>query len=99
MARLEPDAWCTCCPGIPTGLVGSRGRLAIVGTDRPTLGRPATSPEVHNLPCVANSGPPRDLRPMKATTSESPPVGDGWAHEVKWDGMRVLARLDGGAVT
>jgi bifunctional non-homologous end joining protein LigD len=43
--------------------------------------------------------PPTELRPMKATTAEVPPPGDGWAHEVKWDGMRVLARLADGAVT
>jgi bifunctional non-homologous end joining protein LigD len=36
---------------------------------------------------------------MKASTSPTPPVGDDWAHEVKWDGMRLLARLEGGAVT
>ena len=36
---------------------------------------------------------------MKATTSAAPPAGDDWVHEVKWDGMRVLARLAGGDVT
>lgn len=36
---------------------------------------------------------------MKATSSAEPPVGDDWVHEVKWDGMRVLARLSDGAVT
>lgn len=36
---------------------------------------------------------------MKATSSADPPLGDDWVHEVKWDGMRVLARLGDGAVT
>lgn len=36
---------------------------------------------------------------MKATTSASAPQGDDWIHEVKWDGMRLLARLAGGDVT
>ena len=36
---------------------------------------------------------------MKATTAERPPLGDDWLHEVKWDGMRVLARVADGAVT
>ena len=31
---------------------------------------------------------------MKATSGELPP-GDGWAYEVKWDGMRALAFVDG----
>lgn len=35
-----------------------------------------------------------DLRPMKAVSGEIP-TGDGWAFEVKWDGMRVLAEFDG----
>ncbi len=43
--------------------------------------------------------PPTDLRPMKATSADAPPAGDGWVHEIKWDGMRVLARCDGGTTT
>jgi bifunctional non-homologous end joining protein LigD len=27
------------------------------------------------------------------------PVGEGWAYEVKWDGYRVLARVEGGRTT
>lgn len=34
-------------------------------------------------------------RPMLAARGEAVPTGDGWLHEVKWDGMRVLAHLDG----
>ncbi len=35
------------------------------------------------------------LAPMRATASANLPAGDGWAHELKWDGMRVLATIDG----
>ncbi|WP_170286034.1 non-homologous end-joining DNA ligase [Nocardioides rubriscoriae] len=31
------------------------------------------------------------MRPMLATPGDRVPPGEGWAHEVKWDGMRVLA--------
>jgi len=31
------------------------------------------------------------MRPMLATKTDHVPTGAGWAHEVKWDGMRVLA--------
>lgn len=41
---------------------------------------------------------PGDLRPMKATAADLPPPGDDWVHEIKWDGMRVLARIADGAV-
>jgi bifunctional non-homologous end joining protein LigD len=44
---------------------------------------------------------PRDLRPMLATLAKDVPRDDGpgtrrWAHEMKWDGMRVLAVVRGG---
>jgi bifunctional non-homologous end joining protein LigD len=31
------------------------------------------------------------MRPMLATAGTHVPVGPGWSHEVKWDGVRVLA--------
>jgi bifunctional non-homologous end joining protein LigD len=39
------------------------------------------------------------FRPMLATPAERVPTGDAWAHEVKWDGMRVLVDVRGGRVT
>jgi bifunctional non-homologous end joining protein LigD len=36
---------------------------------------------------------------MKATPAQVPPAGDDWRHEVKFDGMRILARCAGGATT
>lgn len=39
------------------------------------------------------------MRPMLATAAapgSTPPAGDGWVHEVKWDGMRVLADVADG---
>jgi bifunctional non-homologous end joining protein LigD len=40
--------------------------------------------------------PPEDLRPMQATLAKTPPKGDGWAWELKWDGIRALGYVDGG---
>lgn len=37
-----------------------------------------------------------DLKPMLATPATTPPEGDGWAFEIKWDGVRALARVSGG---
>ncbi|WP_340540389.1 non-homologous end-joining DNA ligase [Nocardioides sp. GXZ039] len=31
------------------------------------------------------------MRPMLATKGDHVPTGEEWAHEVKWDGMRILA--------
>ena len=38
---------------------------------------------------------PLSLFPQLATLVEEPPAGDGWIYEVKFDGYRVLARIDG----
>jgi bifunctional non-homologous end joining protein LigD len=39
------------------------------------------------------------IDPQLATLREAPPAGDGWLHELKWDGYRLLARIDGGRAT
>jgi bifunctional non-homologous end joining protein LigD len=36
------------------------------------------------------------MRPMLATLGREIPAGPGWLHEVKWDGMRVLADVHEG---
>jgi len=33
---------------------------------------------------------------MLARQVEVPPEGDGWAYEIKWDGVRAMARVEGG---
>jgi bifunctional non-homologous end joining protein LigD len=38
---------------------------------------------------------PRDLRPMLARSADRPPPDEGWAFEIKWDGVRAIAHLDG----
>jgi bifunctional non-homologous end joining protein LigD len=42
--------------------------------------------------------PPADLRPMLATDGSLPSDDDGWAYEMKWDGLRALAFVERGAV-
>ena len=39
------------------------------------------------------------MRPMLATPTVTIPSGDAWQHEVKWDGMRVLADVSDGSLT
>jgi bifunctional non-homologous end joining protein LigD len=36
---------------------------------------------------------PRTLEPMLATAATALPGGDGWAYEVKWDGVRALTHV------
>jgi bifunctional non-homologous end joining protein LigD len=48
------------------------------------------------VPLDGNRTPaPEGLRPMSATLATAPPTGAGWAFELKWDGIRALAYLDG----
>jgi bifunctional non-homologous end joining protein LigD len=41
---------------------------------------------------------PTSLSPQLATLATSPPAGDGWFHELKFDGYRILAFLHDGRV-
>ena len=46
-----------------------------------------------------NAGPPDFIPPQLATLVTEPPLGEKWVHEIKFDGYRLLARLDEGNVT
>ena len=48
------------------------------------------------LPAGAKKAPlPASLLPQLATLVAEPPAGDGWIYEIKFDGYRLLARIDG----
>jgi ATP-dependent DNA ligase len=42
---------------------------------------------------------PRWIRPQLTQLVDAAPEGDGWLHEIKYDGYRMHARFDRGAVT
>src|SRR5262249_19834569 len=39
-----------------------------------------------------------DIRPCLPSPAERPPSGDGWLHEIKHDGVRIMARRDSAGV-
>jgi bifunctional non-homologous end joining protein LigD len=41
---------------------------------------------------------PEPVRPMLATAAATLPVGDEWAYEFKWDGVRALVDIIGGSL-
>jgi bifunctional non-homologous end joining protein LigD len=41
---------------------------------------------------------PSRVQPMLATPTPELPTGEGWAFEMKWDGVRCLATVEGGRV-
>lgn len=53
---------------------------------------------VNNLASVegaCRSTPPKDFKPQLATLSSRVPEGDSWIHELKFDGYRILAHING----
>jgi bifunctional non-homologous end joining protein LigD len=54
------------------------------------------------LPDVPGARPaalPKFVPPELATLVDQAPSGEGWLHEMKYDGYRILARIDHGRVT
>jgi bifunctional non-homologous end joining protein LigD len=47
----------------------------------------------------AGDPPPRFIEPQLATLVATPPDGEGWVHEIKFDGYRALCRISNGTVT
>ncbi|MBN9346063.1 MAG: DNA ligase D [Devosia sp.] len=41
---------------------------------------------------------PKAMKPQLASQQDDPPAGEGWIHEIKLDGYRTIALLDGGKV-
>src|SRR5918994_443677 len=41
---------------------------------------------------------PRSFRPQLACPAARPPDGEEWLHEIKFDGYRTIARIDGGEI-
>lgn len=50
------------------------------------------------LPGARTAIMPDFVAPQLASPRDDPPDGEGWLHEIKLDGYRTLAHLDGGAV-
>ena len=67
-------------------------------TDAPTrkLGKAARIKTVAALPGAAKAELPRALSPQLATLSDAVPASGDWTCEPKWDGYRIVARIEHG---
>ncbi len=54
--------------------------------------------EVARIPGAVKAALPAKLSPQLAVLGESPPAGEAWVHEIKFDGYRILARINSGKV-
>jgi bifunctional non-homologous end joining protein LigD len=55
--------------------------------------------EIKKLPKARKSNLPQFISPQLATLVKEPPTGDEWVHELKFDGYRMLCRIDRGRVS
>src|SRR5438093_831971 len=67
-----------------------------------SLAGAATSPvysrPMPKCPSGPPSVPPKWVKPQLKRLVDEAPTGDGWLHEVKYDGYRMHARLEGGRI-
>jgi len=50
------------------------------------------------IPGATKSPLPKPFSPQLAVLADSPPSGDQWLHEIKFDGYRIIARIKAGSV-
>ncbi len=58
--------------------------------------RPELVEEIEELDGAKKAKLPRFVPPQLATAVDEPPPGEGWVHELKLDGYRILCRIEGG---
>jgi bifunctional non-homologous end joining protein LigD len=54
--------------------------------------------ELKKIPGAHKAALPRSIAPQLATLVKEPPAGSQWLHELKFDGYRMLCRIDRGNV-
>src|SRR5260370_20120579 len=65
----------------------------IAGEEKP---KPAKKSSATPPPGARKGAMPENITPQLATLVDSPPDGAEWLHEIKYDGYRLLARIDKG---
>ena len=61
-------------------------------------GKKKTGLDPASLKGAVKAAMPTAISPMKAALAETPPRGDEWLFEVKWDGVRAISYIDGGRI-
>jgi bifunctional non-homologous end joining protein LigD len=59
----------------------------------------ATGRRASKAPELFDDPLPLFVEPCLATIREEVPKGDKWVHEIKWDGYRLMVRIEHGQVT
>jgi bifunctional non-homologous end joining protein LigD len=69
-----------------------------IAPERQSQPNPPVPEKWERPPGARKRAMPDMLAPQLATLVEAPPDGEGWLHEIKYDGYRLLARIEHGAV-
>ncbi|WP_431299107.1 DNA ligase D [Tabrizicola sp. BL-A-41-H6] len=85
------------------GWSSKTGHIAKPGKPRAKLPEPDNDAEprvadVASLPGAKRARLPEFVEPMLAKLAPSPPTGERWLHEIKFDGYRLQARIKAGQV-
>jgi bifunctional non-homologous end joining protein LigD len=89
-----PDSVLSPPDGKP-GNGGAKARSKASATKAAPARKSAAKSDALPAQAVSAAKLPLSLFPQLATLVEEPPQGEGWIYEVKFDGYRVLARIDG----
>ncbi|UVC08116.1 DNA ligase D [Rhizobium sp. TH2] len=88
--------------GEAPGWSSKTGRIKQSKTKAPAKAKAKAAPPTDIDPLkikkAKKSAPPDFLEPQLATLSAKPPIGKRWIHEVKFDGYRLIARIEAGRV-
>ena len=71
---------------------------ACAGDDPSVAAPPRKAPNSAAIEGATEGPLPGFVEPMLATLSKSPPAGDRWLHEIKFDGYRLQAHIEDGEV-
>jgi bifunctional non-homologous end joining protein LigD len=86
--------------GLTTEELAAKGALRADHAARVAVARERTRalPDVARVRGARKKLLPAFLAPSLAQTAERPPSGAKWVHEIKHDGYRIQARIDGGTI-
>lgn len=73
---------------------GQGARRAPDREDRALRSRARADVRRREPPRSEDAGPPTFIEPCISTTVAKVPPGDEWLHEFKWDGYRLMLRID-----
>jgi len=81
-----------------TGKIEKKEAIA-EGVAQDTGAHAGATPDPSTIEGAIEGPPPGFVEPMLATLARTPPAGDRWLHEIKFDGYRLQARIEKRQVT